>query len=84
MPIEELPRSASAICEPREIGSRSLRLSDRLATVRTLDILLEPGEALFIPIGWWHQVEALDFSVSMTYTNFLWPNQGYLEHPQRG
>lgn len=53
----------------------------RAGAVRTLDIVLEPGEALFIPIGWWHQVEALDFSVSMTYTNFNWPNEGHREHP---
>ncbi|MBA2935923.1 cupin-like domain-containing protein [Sphingomonas sp. CGMCC 1.13654] len=38
------------------------------------DVLLEPGSMLFIPIGWWHQVTALDFSVSATYTNFRWRN----------
>jgi hypothetical protein len=53
----------------------------RVKGLRTLDIVLEPGEALFIPIGWWHQVEALEFSVSVTYTNFRWPNEGYREHP---
>jgi hypothetical protein len=53
----------------------------RLKELRTLDIVLEPGEALFVPIGWWHQVEALDFSVSVTYTNFIWPNEGYGDHP---
>lgn len=56
----------------------------KLKEVRTLEIVLDAGEALFLPIGWWHQVEALDFSVSMTYTNFRWPNEGYREHPSRG
>lgn len=56
----------------------------RLSQVRTLDVILEPGEMLFLPIGWWHQVEALDFSVSMTYTNFVWRNDSYLDHPKRG
>ena len=56
----------------------------RLSQVRTLDLILEPGEMLFLPIGWWHQVEALDFSVSMTYTNFVWRNDSYLDHPKRG
>lgn len=55
----------------------------RLKEVRTMDVTLEPGEILFLPIGWWHQVEALDFSVSMTYTNFVWTNDSYRDHPQR-
>jgi len=46
-------------------------------------VVIEPGEALFVPIGWWHQVESLDFSVTMTYTNFRWPNDGYRGHPER-
>lgn len=41
------------------------------------EIILEPGEALYIPIGWWHQVRALDFSVTMTSTNFHWRNDWY-------
>lgn len=37
-------------------------------------VVLGPGEALFIPLGWWRQVAALDFSVTLTHTNFRWPN----------
>ena len=44
-------------------------------------VILEPGQALFIPVGWWHQVTALDFSVTFTCTNFHWPNDGHLGHP---
>lgn len=55
----------------------------KLRDVRLLEVVIEPGEMLFVPIGWWHQVEALDFSVSMTYTNFRWANEGYREHPER-
>jgi hypothetical protein len=50
--------------------------------VRLLETVLEAGEALFVPIGWWHQVEALEFSVSMTFTNFRWPNEGHQNHPE--
>jgi hypothetical protein len=42
--------------------------------VRYQALELAPGDALFIPIGWWHQVRSLDFSASVTYTNFVWPN----------
>jgi hypothetical protein len=53
----------------------------KLARVKFHEFILNPGEILFIPIGWWHQVTSLDFSVSATYTNFLWPNLGHDEHP---
>ena len=42
---------------------------------------LQPGQALYIPVGWWHQVASLDFSVSITYTNFHWPNDFHIGHP---
>jgi hypothetical protein len=44
-------------------------------------VTLEPGDMLFIPVGWWHQVRALEFSVMMTCTNFLWPNDAYEDFP---
>lgn len=42
---------------------------------RPRDFVLEPGETLFIPIGWWHRVEALDVSVSIAFSNFTRPNR---------
>jgi hypothetical protein len=42
---------------------------------------LEAGQVLFIPIGWWHQVTALDFSVSYTYTDFIWRNAFHEDFP---
>lgn len=29
-----------------------------------------PGDALFIPVGWWHAVRALDVSISLSLTGF--------------
>jgi ribosomal protein L16 Arg81 hydroxylase len=52
-----------------------------LADATLYDVVLEPGEILFMPLGWWHQVKALDFSVTMTFTNFRWPNEGYATYP---
>jgi hypothetical protein len=42
---------------------------------------LEPGDILFLPFAWWHQIRALEFSVTATYTNFLWPNEAYRTFP---
>ncbi|HEY5106816.1 MAG TPA: DUF6065 family protein [Caulobacteraceae bacterium] len=53
----------------------------RLAEARAYDVTLEPGEILFMPLAWWHQVRSLDFSVTSTFTNFLWPNDGHATYP---
>jgi hypothetical protein len=53
----------------------------RLDGMRVHQLVLEPGDALFIPLGWWHQVTALDFSVSITHTNFRWPNDAWASWP---
>ena len=45
------------------------------------DLVLTPGDLLFIPIGWWHQVRSESFSTMLTYTNFLWPNAGHESYP---
>jgi hypothetical protein len=53
----------------------------QLAGAKVYDVVLEAGEMIFMPLGWWHQVRALDFSVTVTYTNFLWPNDAYRNYP---
>lgn len=46
-----------------------------LAGAFAYDEVLAPGEALFLPVGWWHHVRALDLSVSVAFNNFVWDNQ---------
>jgi hypothetical protein len=53
----------------------------RLSGAHVYDVVLEPGEILFVPLAWWHQVKSMDFSVTVTYTNFLWPNDAYATYP---
>jgi len=44
------------------------------ATPPVLETVIGPGEGIFLPVGWWHQVEALDLSASMSFTSFRRPN----------
>ena len=44
----------------------------RHATI--LDVTISPGEVLFIPVGWSHHVRALEPSISVSFTNFVFPN----------
>jgi len=39
----------------------------RFAAARPLRCVIEPGELLYIPRLWWHQVRSLEFSVSVNY-----------------
>lgn len=52
-----------------------------MAGVPIIDCILEPGEILFLPVGWWHHVEGLDMSVTIAVTNFRWHNDFYTNYP---
>ncbi len=41
----------------------------RMRDVQVLDVVVNAGETLFLPLGWWHQVGALSLSVSFSFTN---------------
>ncbi len=43
--------------------------------VPIIEFTLNPGEAIFIPVGWWHAVKSLDISISMSFSNLAFPNQ---------
>jgi hypothetical protein len=45
------------------------------SSVRVYEVELSAGEALFLPVGWWHQVLALTPSVSLSFTGFKRPNR---------
>jgi ribosomal protein L16 Arg81 hydroxylase len=37
---------------------------------RTVTEVLQPGETLFLPVGWWHHVVSLDKCMGASFTNF--------------
>ncbi|WP_280155514.1 cupin-like domain-containing protein [Piscinibacter sp. XHJ-5] len=40
-----------------------------------LEVVVEPGETMFLPLAWWHQVASLDVSLSFSYSCLAVPNQ---------
>lgn len=50
------------------------RTADALGDIPHATVELEPGDGLFIPVGWWHEVEALTPSVNISFLNFTQPN----------
>ena len=65
--------SSSRNLERLEGEIRSSFYSEDSQTEHSIE--LEAGQALFIPVGWWHAVEALTPSISLSFTGFVWPNR---------
>lgn len=42
--------------------------------VSIIDVDLQPGEFILLPLGWWHWVKSLDISISLSFTNFCVDN----------
>jgi hypothetical protein len=52
-----------------------------LEGIAVKDVVLEAGEVLFIPVGWWHVVRSLDVSINLSFTNFRRPNHYGFYYP---
>jgi hypothetical protein len=48
-----------------------------LGQPQILECILNPGEILFLPIGCLHFVEGLDITVTVSFTNFAFDDNGY-------
>ncbi len=42
--------------------------------LRPLEFILEPGEVLFAPVAWQHEITALETNITISFTNFVFPN----------
>jgi ribosomal protein L16 Arg81 hydroxylase len=51
------------------------------AQATPIEVIIEPGDILFIPVGWWHYVEGLETSIMISYINFRFPNEFTWNNP---
>jgi hypothetical protein len=65
-----------------DLGQPDLARFPAFQGVPVAECILQPGEILFLPVGWWHYVEGLDLSVTMAFTNFRWDNDFYSHYPK--
>lgn len=79
---QRLAHTAHVFSDVRDVTDEArLRLYPQARDAVRYEVLLTPGDALFIPIGWWHQVRSESFSTMLTYTGFHWANTGHECYP---
>ena len=65
--------NSHGVFSPVDLAAPDLARHPAAAGAQVIDVVLAPGETLFLPLGWWHQVVALDISVSLSFTNLDLP-----------
>jgi ribosomal protein L16 Arg81 hydroxylase len=71
----------NGVFSPIDVEKPDLARYPLFEQVRMLEVIVEPGETVFLPLGWWHQVTSLDVSISFSFTNLSMPNQFAYANP---
>jgi hypothetical protein len=71
----------NAVFSPVDVDKPDLVRFPRFSQVKVLEVVVEPGETVFLPLGWWHQVTSLDVSLSLSFTNLAVPNEFTYDNP---
>ena len=69
------------VYSPVDFDNLDLQRFPDAAKVKVLDVVVEPGETVFLPLAWWHQVTSLDRCISLSFTNIDVPNTFDFGHP---
>lgn len=70
------------VYSPIDIDRPDLNRYPRFSKVTMLEVIAEPGDTVFLPLGWWHQVAALDVSLSFSYSCLDVPNEFSYVNPE--
>jgi ribosomal protein L16 Arg81 hydroxylase len=49
-------------------------LDEVFAPEAILTVELQAGQALFVPVAWFHEVTSLEPSITLSFVGFVWPN----------
>jgi hypothetical protein len=74
----------NSVFSPVDLERPDLHRYPLAAQARVIETVLEPGETIFLPLGWWHEVASLDVSLSFSYTNLTVPNEFTFVNPTLG
>lgn len=80
----ETPRlyNYNNVFSPIDIDRPDLARFPLFGEVKVLEVVVEPGETVFLPLAWWHQVASLDVSLSFSFTNLDVPNHYTYQNPE--
>jgi hypothetical protein len=59
---------------PVDLDARARAKHPALRAMTVKSVVVGPGDALYIPAGWWHRVTSLDVSISFSLLGFRRPN----------
>jgi ribosomal protein L16 Arg81 hydroxylase len=71
----------NGVFSPIDVDKPDLARFPLFADVTMLEVVVEAGETVFLPLGWWHQVTSLDVSLSFSFSNLNIPNQFSYANP---
>ena len=79
----ETPRlyNTHGVFSPIDVDQPDLVRYPAFREVKMLEVVAEPGDTVFLPLGWWHQVASLDVSISFSFTNLDVPNEYVYVNP---
>ena len=63
-----------AVFSPVDLEDIDYEKYPKMRNVRIMEVTVEPGETVFLPLGWWHGVISLEKSISLSFNDFIYPN----------
>lgn len=85
-PPSESPKLYEEVSGISQIGDITdpqldFRRFPRARSARRYDLVVEAGDMLFIPLGWWHQATSITWSAAAQFTGFRWTNKAVQQYP---